>query len=142
MSSNSDNKISEKFLDDWLAEQSFPTSVPLEMKALTYLGYLEVEMDRLQKLSPKKARGAPKKAITKPMLRASKYLSAREGLNKMGYENPTKKVVIEHLIQISNILYEHKAISKEDRDLFTSTSMKSIQNTISKGLKELEKFSK
>ena len=140
MSSNLQDKLNENFLDEWLTEQNFPTNVPSQMKVLTYLGYRGT--NGFEKLSRKKARGAPKKAITKPMLRASKYLSAREGLNKMGYENPTKKVVIEHLIQISNILYEHKAISKEDRDLFTSTSMKSIQNTISKGLKELEKFSK
>ena len=142
MSSNSENKISEKFLDEWLTEHNFPTSVPLEMKVMAYLGYLSLETDRLQKLSPKKARGAPKKEITKDMLRASKFLSAKEGLIKREHKNPTKKVVIEYLIQISNILYEHNAISKEDRDLFTSTSMKSIQNTISKGLKELEKFSK
>ena len=67
---------------------------------------------------------------------------SKEALIEDGNLNPTNKVVIEYLIQISNILYEHNAISKEDRDLFTSTSMKSIQNTISKGLKKLEKFSK
>ena len=142
MSSNLENKISEKFLDEWLTERIFPASVPLEMKVMTYLGYLSLETVRLEKLSPKRARGAPKKKITRDMLRASQFLSAKESLIKREHKNPTNKVVIEYLIQISHILYEHNAISKEDRDLFTSTSMKSIQNTISKGLKKLETFSK
>ena len=142
MSSNSQDKISENFLDEWLTEQSFPTSVPLEMKGMAYLGYLQLKLLRLEKLSPKRARGAPKKEFTKDILRASQFISAKEALIRDGNLNPTNKVVIEYLIQISNILYEHNAISKEDRDLFTSTSMKSIQNTISKGLKKLEKFSK
>ena len=54
MSSKSRDKSKEKFLDEWLTEQNFPANVPLEMKVLTYLGYLGLKMDRLQKL-----KGAP-----------------------------------------------------------------------------------
>ena len=139
MSSNLQDKLNENFLDEWLTEQNFPTNVPSQMKVLTYLGYRGT--NGFEKLSPKKARGAPKKAITKPMLRANKYLSAKEFLIERGHPNPTNKGVIEFLIQAANILYANNAISKEDFFLFTAPSMKSIQNTISKGLKELEEFS-
>ena len=138
MSSNSQSNSTGNFLDEWLTEQSYPTNVPFQMKVLTYLGYLGV--DGFKTLSLKKARGAPKKAITKPMLRANKYLSAKEFLIERGHQNPSHKGVIEFLIQAANILYDNNAISKEDRDLFISPSMKSIQNTISKGFKELEEF--
>ena len=76
------------------------------------------------------------------MLRADKFLSAKESLIERGHENPSNKAVIEFLIQAANILYDNNAISKEDRDLFTLPSMKSIQNTISIGLKELKQFPK
>ena len=142
MSSNSQDKISENFLDEWLAEQNFPANVPSKMKVLTYLGFLGLGSDKSHKLHPKKARGAPRKEITKNMLRANKYLSGKEALIKMGYRNPTNKDVIEYLIQAANILYDNKYISKEDRDLFTSVQPKTIQNSIAKGLKKLEKFSK
>lgn len=142
MSSNSHDKSQEKFLDEWLIEQSFPTNVPLEMKVLTYLGYLGLKMDRLQELNPKKARGAPKKEITKNMLRADKFLSAKESLVKRGNENPTNKAVIDFLIKAANALYDKKYISREERDLFTTVTPKSIQNKIKDGLSELEEFLK
>ena len=139
MSLNSQDKSNENFLDEWLIEQGFLTNVPFQMKLLTHIGYLQTEIDRL---NPKKTRGAPQKKITKNMLRANKYLSAKEGLIKRGHENPTDKDVIEYLIQASNILYEYNAISREDRDLFTSVAPKSIQNNIKRGLRELDEFLK
>ena len=142
MSSNSHDKSQEKFLDEWLIEQSFPANIPLEMKVLTYLGYLGLKMDRLQELNPKKARGAPKKEITKNMLRADKFLSAKESLVKRGNKNPTNKAVIDFLIKAANALYDKKYISREERDLFTTVTPKSIQNKIKDGLRELEEFLK
>ena len=70
MSSNSKDKSNENFIDEWLIEQGFPTNVPFQMKLLTHIGYLQTEIYRLNKLSPKKTRGAPQKKITKNMLRA------------------------------------------------------------------------
>ena len=142
MTSGSSDKSKEKFLDEWLTEHNFPANVPLEMKVLTYLGYLGLKMDRLQKLNPKKARGAPKKEITKNMLRADKFLSAKESLVKRGNENPTNKTVIDFLIKAANALYDKNYISKEERDLFTTVTPKSIQNKIKDGLSELEEFLK
>ena len=141
MSSNSQSSSTENFLDKWLIGQGYPTNIPFQMKLETYFGHLQLEKNRLKHLASKKARGAPKKVITKPMLRADKYLSAKEFLIERGHQNPSHKGVIEFLIQAANILYDNNAISKEDRDLFTLPSMKSIQNTISKGLKDLEGFS-
>ena len=141
MSSNSQDKSTANFLDEWLIEQKFPINIPFQMKLLAYLGYTQLEINRLKHPTKKKNRGAPKKEITKNMLRADKFLSAKESLIERGHENPSNKAVIEFLIQAANILYDNNAISKEDRDLFTLPSMKSIQNTISKGLKELEGFS-
>ena len=142
MTSGSSDKSKEKFLDEWLTEQNFPANVPLEMKVLTYLGYLGLKMDRLQELNPKKARGAPKKEITKNMLRADKFLSAKESLVKRGNENPTNKAVIDFLIKAANALYDKKYISREERDLFTTVTPKSIQNKIKQGLRELDEFLK
>ena len=142
MSSKLHGNLSENFLDEWLIEKNFPTNVPFQMKFLTYLGQSQLEIDQLKNSIPKKARGAPKKEIKKNMMRANKYLSAKEFLIERGYQNPSHKGVIEFLIQAANILYDNDAISKEDRDLFKCTSMKSIQNTISIGLKQLKQFPK
>ena len=142
MSSNSENKSNANFLDEWLIEQKFPINVPYQMKILAYLGYIQLELNRLKHPTNKKNRGAPKKEITKNMLRADKFLSAKESLIKRGHENPSNKAVIEFLIQAANILYDNNAISKEERDLFTLPSTKSIQNTISIGLKQLKQFPK
>ena len=142
MSSNSENKSNANFLDEWLIEQKFPINVPFQMKLLTYLGYTQLEINRLKHPTNKKNRGAPKKEITKNMLRADKFLSAKESLIKRGHENPSNKAVIEFLIQAANILYDNDYISKEDRDLFTSVAPKSIQNKIKEGLNELNEFSK
>ena len=142
MSSNSQDKSTANFLDEWLIEQKFPINIPFQMKLLAYLGYTQLEINRLKHPTKKKNRGAPKKEITKNMLRADKFLSAKESLIERGHENPSNKAVIEFLIQAANILYDNNAISKEDRDLFTLPSMKSIQNTISIGLKELKQFPK
>ena len=142
MSSNSVDKSNANFLDEWLIEQKFPINVPFQMKLLAYLGYTQVEINRLKDPTNKKNRGAPKKEITKNMLRADKFLSAKESLIKRGHENPSNKAVIEFLIQAANILYDNDYISKEDRDLFTSVAPKSIQNKIKEGLNELNEFSK
>ena len=112
------------------------------MKLLAYLGYTQLELNQLKHPTNKKNRGAPKKEITKNMLRADKFLSAKESLIKRGHENPSNKAVIEFLIQAANILYDNDCISKEDRDLFTSVAPKSIQNKIKEGLNELNQFSK
>ena len=142
MSSNSENKSNANFLDEWLIEQKFPINVPYQMKLLAYLGYTHLELNQLKHPTNKKNRGAPKKEITKNMLRADKFLSAKESLIKRGHENPSNKAVIEFLIQAANILYDNDYISKEDRDLFTSVAPKSIQNKIKEGLNELNEFSK
>ena len=142
MSLNSQDKLNENFLDEWLIEQGFPTNVPYQMKLLTYAGYLQLEINKFSKLIPKKTRGAPKKEITKNMLRADKYLSAKEVLIKTGHKKPTQKDVIEFLRRASNILYDNHVISKEDRNLFGYVKTKSIQNKIKQGLSELEKVSK
>ena len=142
MSSNLQSELNETFLDKWLIERNFPTNVPFQMKLLTYAGYLQLQINRLNKLSPQKTRGAPKKEITKNMLRADKYLSAKEVLIKTGHKNPTHKYVIEFLIEASKILYDKRLISTEDRNLFVIAETKSIQNNIKQGLRELERFSK
>ena len=142
MSSNLQSELNETFLDKWLIERNFPTNVPFQMKLLTYAGYLQLQINRLNKLSPQKTRGAPKKEITKNMLRADKYLSTKEVLIKTGHKNPTHKYVIEFLIEASKILYDKRLISTEDRNLFVIAETKSIQNNIKKGLRELERFSK
>ena len=76
------------------------------------------------------------------MLRADKYLSAKEVLIKTGHKNPTHKYVIEFLIEASKILYDKRLISTEDRNLFVIAETNSIQNNIKQGLRELERFSK
>ena len=142
MSSNSRDKLSANFLDEWLIEQKFPINVPFQMKLLAYLGYSQLEINRLKHPTNKKNRGAPKKEITKNMLRADKFLSAKDSLIERGHENPSNKAVIEFLIQAAIILYDNDYISKEDRDLFTAVAPKSIQNKIKEGLNELNQFSK
>ena len=142
MSSNSQDKSNENFLDEWLIEQNFPVNVPFQMKFLTFLGYSQIEINRIKNSNYKKNRGAPKKEITKNMLRADKFLSAKESLIERGHENPSNKAVIEFLIQAANILYDNDYVSKEDRDLFTAVAPKSIQNKIKEGLNELNEFSK
>ena len=142
MSSNSVDKSNANFLDEWLIEQKFPINVPYQMKILAYLGYIQLELNRLKHPTNKKNRGAPKKEITKNMLRADKFLSAKESLIKRGHENPSNKAVIEFLIQAANILYDNDYISKDDRDLFTRVELKTIQDQIKQGLDELDKFLK
>ena len=142
MSSNSKDKSNANFLDEWLIEQKFPINVPYQMKILAYLGYIQLELNRLKHPTNKKNRGAPKKEITKNMLRANKFLSAKENLIKRGHVNPSNKAVIEFLTQAANILYDNDYISKDDRDLFTRVELKTIQDQIKQGLYELDKFLK
>jgi len=146
MSSNSENNLNEKFLDDWLNEQGFPTNVPFRMKILTYAGYLsekqrdlKLEMEQINQITLNK-RGRPKKFVTDGARRAAIFLSAEKSLRRRGHDNVTQTEVINFCKQAVIILQENGVISDDEKALWTMSAPKSILDQLPKGFKDLEEF--
>ena len=144
MSSNSENDLNEKFLDDWLNEQGFPTNVPFRMKILTYAGYLSKKqhdlalvMEQINQINLNK-RGRPKKFVTDGARRAAIFLSAEKSLQRRGHTNLTQTEVINFCKQAAIILKEHGVIS--DDKLWERSSEKSILDQLPQGFRDLEEF--
>jgi hypothetical protein len=142
MSSNSENNLNEEYIDEWLRAQGFPTSVPLQMKILTYGGHLWVQQRELEAGRVQKGRGRPPKEFSDYARRAEVYRSVEQSLQQWGHENLTKTEVIKVCIQIVKILHEHGEVSDEELYLWTRVNtIKSILDHLPEGFAELEALS-
>ena len=138
MSSSSQNKIDEEFLDTWLTEQNFPTDVPLMMKILTFAGHLSLELHKT-----KKPRGRPKKEFSDYAIRADIFRSTEQMLLEQGHEDLTQTEVINVCIQIAKKLHEIGEISAEQLSLWTRVdNTKSILDHLPEGFAELDALSR
>ena len=142
MSSNSENNLNEEYIDAWLLKKGFPTSVPLQMKILTYGGYLLVQQHELEAKTIKKGRGRPPKEFSDYVRRASVYRSVEQSLQQWGYKDLTKTEIINVCIQIVKVLHEHGEVSDEELALWTKVNTtKSILDHLPEGFRELELLS-
>ena len=116
---------SEK-LDNWLITKDFPTSVPYEMKLLAFIG---------EKFMPKK-KGAPKKPISNNARRAMIFVAQMNRMEQTAEAPPSNKAVIEACIELAKSRYKLGKLSIEEKSLWM-VDIKSIQNTLKKGCKEL-----
>jgi hypothetical protein len=143
MSSNSETELNEKFLDEWLTGQGFPTSVPLQMKLLTYGGHVWVQQRDLEAKTAKKGRGRPPKEFSDYVRRADVYRSVEQSLQQRGYKDLTKTEIINVCLQIVKILHEHGEVSDEELSLWTRVNtIKSILDHLPEGFAELEALSR
>lgn len=140
MSSNSENDLSEEYLDEWLREQGFPTSVPLRMKILTKLGNLSYKIRLTEAVEAEFESFERKKFVTDGARRAAIFLSTKHLMKTLGYTKLTNTEVIQFCIQSARILSTEGVISKEDECLWTMSTPKSILDQLPKGFKDLEKF--
>lgn len=136
MSSNSHTELTAEFLDRWLAEQNFPTNVPLQMKILTFAGHISIALN-----NDKKTRGRPKKEFSNYARRADIFRSTEQMLDKLGYKNLTKKAVISVCIEIAKILHTQGEISDEELSIWTMRTEKGILDHLPEGFAELEALS-
>ena len=143
MSSNSENNLNEEYIDAWLLKKGFPTSVPLQMKILTYGGHLWVQQQQeLEAKTLRKGRGRPPKEFSDYARRADVYSSVEQSLQQWGYKDLTKTEIINVCIQIVKILHEHGEVSDEELALWTRVNtIKSILDHLPEGFSELEALS-
>lgn len=138
MSSNSNDEIDEEYLNRWLSQQNLPTDVPLQMKMLTFAGYISLKLQK-----SKKSRGRPKKEFSDFAIRADVFRSTEQMLHERGHENLTKTEVINVCIQVAKILHQKGEISDEQLSLWTRLdSTKSILDHLPEGFAELDALSR
>ena len=142
MSSNSENELNEEFLDEWLREQGFPTSVPLQMKILTKLGNLSYKIRLTEAVEAELELFERKKFVTNGARRAAIFLSTKQLMKTLGYTKLTHTEVIQFCIQSARILSAEEVISKDEEALWTMSTPKSILDQLPKGFKDFEKFEK
>ena len=140
MSSNSETELNEEFLDEWLTEQGFPTTVPLEMKILTYIGNLSFKQKIMDEIGAELEQSKRKKFVTDGAKRAAIFLSTKQLMKTLGYTKLTNTEVIQFCIQSARILSAEGVISKDDECLWTMTTPKSILDQLPKGFRDLEEF--
>lgn len=138
MSSNSNDEIDEEYLNRWLSQQNLPTDVPLQMKMLTFAGYISLKLQK-----SKKSRGRPKKEFSDFAIRADVFRSTEQVLHERGHENLTQTEVINVCIQVAKILHKKGEISDEQLSLWTRLdSTKSILDHLPEGFAELDTLSR
>ena len=140
MSSNSENDPNEEFLDDWLREQGFPTSVPLQMKILAYAGNLSFKRSLIDAINTESEFFKRKKFVPDGARRAAIFLSMKQLMKTLGYTKLTATEVIQFCIQAVRILSAEGVISKEEEYLWIRGTPKSILDQLPKGFNDLEEF--
>ena len=118
-------ELNEK-IDNWLIAKDFPTSVPYEMKLLAFIG---------QKSLPRK-KGAPKKPISNNARRALIFLVQMNRMEQTTETPLSNKAVIEACIELADKRYKLGKLPEKEKSLW-AIDVKSIQNTLRKGIKEL-----
>lgn len=118
-------ELDEK-IDNWLIAKDFPTSVPYEMKLLAFIG---------EKSMPRK-KGAPKKPISNNARRAIIFLAQMNRMEQTAEAPLSNKAVIEGCIELANNRYKLGKLPEKEKSLW-AIDVKSIQNTLKKGIKEL-----
>ena len=118
-------ELNEK-IDNWLIAKDFPTSVPYEMKLLAFIG---------QKSLPRK-KGAPKKPISNNARRALIFLVQMNRMEQTTETPLSNKAVIEACIELADKRYKLGKLPEKEKSLW-AIDVKSIQNTLKKGIKEL-----
>ena len=108
---------------------------------LAYLGHLGQQLDHLGKLL-KKERGGQSKEFSDDLRRADIFLAYRDLLVTKGHRNPSNKRVLQFCVEAAKILHDLGGITDEELSLWTKASLKSMQNTIKSGIKEVEEYSR
>ena len=138
MSSNSHTELDAEFLDRWLAEQNFPTDVPLQMKILAFAGHISFQLTKT-----KKPRGRPRKEFSDYARRADIFRSTEQMLIGQGHKNLSQTEIINVCIEIAKILHKQGKVSDEELSLWTRVdSAKSILDHLPEGLAELDTLSR
>lgn len=137
MLSNSEigDRISQ--IDNWLEAQGWPTQIPDELKVLAYIGHLSQHIDQLTN-QLKKTRGGQFKAFSDDLIRANIFLANKKLLIRKGHANLSNKNVLQFCVAAAKTLHGLGEISDEELSLWTKASLKSMQNTLQNGLRELE----
>ena len=128
-------------IDQWLEAKGWPTQIPDELKALAYRGYLLTEIERYAKIL-RNNRGGQFKEFSDDLIRADVFLAYRELLISRGHENPSNKKVLQFCVDAAKKLHELGEMTDDELSLWTKASLKSMQNTLQKGLRELEEHSR
>ena len=140
MSTSSEIHDKLSHINQWLEAKGWPTQIPDELKILAYLGHLGQQRDHIGKLL-KKERGGQLKEFSDDLRRADIFLAYRELLTSKGHKNTSNKNVLQFCVAAAKKLHELGEISDEELSLWTRASLKSMQNTLQKGLRELEAIS-
>ena len=127
-------------IDTWLKQRGLPTEIPVQLKVFAYLGYLSTRSEELHKLHKKNV-GGQHKLISDDLIRADTYLNYRKLLIDMGHEKLTMKKVLEFSVAAAKKLHELGEITDDELSIWTKADLKSMQNTLRKGLRELEEYS-
>ena len=127
-------------IDQWLETKGWPTDIPDELKVLAYLGHLTTEQERNAALL-KKDRGGQFKEVTVDLIRANTYLAYRELLISKGHENPSDKKVLQFCVSAAKKLHQMGEMTDDELSIWTKANLKSLQNTLKKGLRDLEEYS-
>jgi hypothetical protein len=141
MFTNSEIQVQISQIDNWLKTSGWPTNIPDELKILAYFGHLSQRMEQLELLQ-KRNRGGQSKEISDDLKRAEVFLGYRTLLISKGHKNPSNKTVLEFCVQAAKILHDLGEITDQELSLWTKASLKSMQNTIKKGVSKLEQSSR
>lgn len=137
------SEINDKLflIDQWLEARGWPTQIPDELKVLAYLGHLSNEQKRITELI-KKSRGGQLKEVSDDLIRADVFLAYRKLLISKGHENPSNKKVLQFCVVAAKKLHELGEMTDDELSIWTKANLKSMQNTLQKGLRELEEYSR
>lgn len=141
MFTSSEIQVQISEIDNWLKTKGWPTNIPDELKILAYFGHLSQRVNQLDLLL-KRNRGGQVKEISDDLKRAATFLSYRELLIKKGHKKPNNKTVLEFCVNAAVILHDLGEITDQELSLWTKASLKSMQNTIKKGVSKLEQSSR
>jgi hypothetical protein len=128
-------------IDQWLETKGWPTHIPDELKVLAYLGYLRTEQERNAALL-RKGRGGQFKEVSDDLIRADTYLAYRELLISRGHKNSSSKKVLQFCVSAAQKLHKMGEMTDDELSIWTKANLKSLQNTLRKGLRELEEYSR
>ena len=70
------------------------------------------------------------------------FLAYRKLLISKGHENPSNKKVLQFCVVAAKKLHELGEMTDDELSIWTKASLKSMQNTLQKGLRELEEYSR
>lgn len=108
-------------------------------KDLVIKGLIAEELELINKELEKfkKGRGAPTKAFSINEIRAHKVLGARNMLQKTGEQIISQKILLDVARQVENILIQYGSVLEKDRVFPKFANERTMQNSVSKGLKKL-----